>query len=62
MGRKLMVWLVAFALRRGIPPADVLGLLAKSHRHQLPDWRMDLINDATIRNMRRAERKTHEPV
>jgi len=50
MIRRGIIAVVAWALRRGIPPAAVLDVLARSFRHRDVKWRLDVLGDAIDRN------------
>lgn len=57
MGRWLLVVIVAWGIRRGLPPIDMLGLLTRAVPHRDSAWRQGVIDDAMIRNNQR--RDTH---
>jgi hypothetical protein len=48
--RRIIVIVAAWALRRGIPPADMLRALGQAFPHRSVAWRLDLLGDAIDRN------------
>lgn len=50
LGRWFTVWVITWGLRLGVPPVDMLGLLAKSLPHRDGAYRIELLEDAMARN------------
>ena len=56
MVRRVIVVIVAFALRRGLTTGELASALGTCFPHREPQWREDLIGDARARNWRKRER------
>jgi hypothetical protein len=50
MIRLMLVTVVAWGLRRGVSPAEMLRALGTSAPHRSVAWRLDLLGDAIDRN------------
>lgn len=57
MVTRLIVRIVAFAMRRGVTAEDAMEALSKSHPHRDGAWRLDVIEQAEARNVIRANRR-----
>jgi hypothetical protein len=55
VSRWIAVWLVAFALRRGISHDEIMTALARAYHRHRDDarWRLDIVADAERRNARK---------
>lgn len=53
MVRRVIVAIVAFALRRGLTNDEMASALGRCFPHREPQWREDLIGDARARNWRK---------
>jgi hypothetical protein len=51
--RRGVIVVVAWALRRGIEPADMMRVLRTSFRRRDGSWRFDVLSDAINRNQPR---------
>ena len=50
MIRRCLVIPVAWALRRGITPGDMMTAISRTFPHRDSSWRLDLLGDAIDRN------------
>jgi hypothetical protein len=57
MGRRIDVRVMAFALRRGLTPAEVLTAAGKAFPHRDSAWRLALLEDAQAHNERKLARR-----
>lgn len=50
MIRRVLVVLVAWGLRRGVTPGDMMTAISRTFPHRDSSWRLDLLGDAINRN------------
>ena len=50
IGRRRIVKVAAWALRRGMSAEEIMTMLIRSYPHRDGGWRLDVINEAQERN------------